>query len=224
MIYDLSWGQLRRLRAKGPDEPVRVYTFQHPAAWEAALERGYLTGAGESHQDPELGMHYGWMRERMRDRVPGFSGDMPVWAYLARPNLRQREYSAEARTLVVADVPRARMLVSDYNRWNQALNLSYVVDTEPEMEALVEAGLQVYPAETATPGMVASWDAIFDLDHSTWSPGKLSWCGPPLTLQACVDRIHLHEVVRAGLTRGRVGRNRPPFESRPRPRAGDTPA
>ncbi len=221
MIYSLSWGQLRRLHAKGPDDIVRVYTFQHPAAWEAARERGYLTGAEGAYSDPDFAVPYAWMRERMAERIPGFSGDMPVWAYLTRPNLRQRHHGPEPSVLVVADVPRGRMLLSDYDRWHQPLDLCYLVDTEAEMEALEEAGLQTYlVSRKATPEMMATWEGVFDLDHSGWSAEKLAYWRPPVVLQACVDRIHLSEVVRVRPVQGRVGRNRKPVKLRSSPVAG----
>lgn len=221
MIYKLSWGQLRRFHAKGPDDPVRVYTFQDTAAWDAARARGYLTGDAAFH-DPDYAVAYAWMRGQMQARIPGFSGDPPVWAYLTRPNMRQRDYDPGPTVLVVADVPRRRMLVSDYDRWHQPLDICYLTDTEAEMEALEESGLQTYlAAREATPEMMASWEAVFDLDDSGWSAEKRAFWKRPDVLQACVDRIHLSEVVRVGPAQGRVGRNRRPFEPYHPPTSGD---
>jgi hypothetical protein len=203
----LSLARVRRLLAKGPDDLVRVYTFQAAGAVEAASRRGYWTGDPGFAQEgyPEA---YAWMVRQMAARIPGFSGDYPMWAYLRRPNMRHHEYDATPSFLVVADVPRSRMLLSDYDRWHEPLNVSYLTDTEAEMVALEDAGLQTYAAtRVATPEMQATWEGVFDLSTEGWSPEKLAYWKRPNRIQASIDRIHPHEVVRISRVHGRRWRN-----------------
>lgn len=197
-----SKGRLRAIMAASPDARIRVHTFQAQAAWEAALRRGYLTGSGDfgTSVDDGFSEAYDWMRDAMARRLPGHTGDRPVWAYLGRPNLRQTGIFQAPTVLITADVPRARILVSDFHRWHCVLNGSRCSLTEAEFDSAPPGG-------RGDPDVVASWERIFDLGDRT-DPEILRWHGPANVLQACVDRIYVEEAVRVSVVRGRVGRNR----------------
>jgi len=197
----------RALIAMPPDRKVRIWTLQAAAAWEAAKVRGFWTGSAE-HVDAGIDLgrrnslrpQYEWMRRRMAERLAGFSGDFPIWAHLARPNLRQCPHFDSPTVLLVAEVPRGRMLVSDLRLWDSApMTRSYCAWTKAEDDAFEgEGGL--------APAVVASWDRVFDIADRS-DPEVIAWCGQADSLQACVDRIHPHEVILVRPVAGRVGRN-----------------
>ena len=186
----------KALLAAAPDTTVRVYTLQHAAAWEAATARGYLTGE-PLYAEPYFMRSYGWMRFQMSERLTAFSGDFPIWAWLKRPNMRQWHFDKEPGVMIVADVPLARLLLSDYDAWHAVLNNWWVSISEEEDDRFEKDG--VIPSET--------WPRIFDILGS--EPGlDRRWAGSKAYLQACVDRIYLDEVVRTRVEQGRTGRNR----------------
>jgi hypothetical protein len=196
---------MARLRAKQPDDLVRVYSFQSIAARDAAEAKGFWAGDA-AFIDPDFRTPYAWMIEQMQIRIPGFSGDYPIWAYLRRPNMRQRRYDEDA-VLVVADVPRKRMLLSDYDGWHNPLYFWYWASTQEEMDRLEAAGLQTFGCERdITPEMKKSWEAIFDLSERT-DPDVIAYNGRLDTVQATIDRIYTHEIVRITRALGRIGRN-----------------
>lgn len=213
MIRSIAPSKRRALIDMPPDRKVRVYTFQDVAALEAAEARGYWTGDKEYVEDDFDREHgctwlprYDWMRTKMAEHIPGYTGDYPMWAYLTRPNYRQVPYYRDDVVVIVADIPRGRMLISDYDFWHLPLNNDYCTWTEEEDERLTALGLNVRGAPV-TPEMMATWDRIFDLRDRT-DPAVIAWRQQPDSLQACIDRIYLHEVVQVKRSVGRVGRYR----------------
>ncbi|RYD68580.1 MAG: DUF3841 domain-containing protein [Verrucomicrobiaceae bacterium] len=198
---------------------VRVYSFQSVGAHEAAQARGYWTGDLEYVEDDFDRQHgcgwkfqYDWMRDQMRFRVPSYSGDYPVWAYLRRPNMRQTPVFQSPTVKLVADVPRQRMLISDYDRWHTCLNNGYCADTEEEDEAVDRLRAEKGFGRTARDAMsLKSWERIFDLSDIS-DPAKLAWMGgQPNDLQACIDRIYPEEIVSIRPVTGRLYKNRPGY-------------
>ena len=196
---------MRRLLDAGPDATVRIHTFQHPDAWALALSTGTLSGSA-AHADPDYAEQYEWMRDRMRELVPGYGGGFPVWAYLARPNMRRHPYG-EPRVLVAADVPRRRMVLSDLDRWVEALNRVHLADDGDGMRLLEDDGTQTWDGERGiTPAMRDSWLAVLDLDADAWPAAKRAYWGRAASVQACIEWIRLDEVAWASTVRGRLGR------------------
>ncbi len=203
MSNKVPYALRRRLLALRPGDTVRVHTYQSGASMEAARRLGYWTG-DERFVCPDYAVPYAWMRAQMAERLPAHSGDLPVWCYLGRQNLRQAPYRPDT-WLVVADVPFERVLVSDHDRWERTLDGDYVPETWAEWQALRAAGLRPNGVDNvATPAMVGTWHRVFDYRDRA-DPDR--FFGQPRRLQACVDRIHAHEVVRVSVATGRVGRN-----------------
>lgn len=144
----------------------------------------------------------------MAVRLPDYSGEYPVWAHLKRPNLRQTYCFAHPTVLVVADVPRERVLISDYDRWHSCLNHWFCSDTEAEDNEMERRWGRVGPGRAnLSVEMVRSWERIFDLRDVT-DPEQIAWRGGhPNVVQACVDRIFPHEVISVRPVTGRLGRN-----------------
>ena len=200
MPAHLSYARRRRLLAKQPTDLVRVYSIQSFEARDAAAALGYWTGSVE-HASKEWPEAYQWMHEQVVQRITLHSGDFPLWAYLSKPNMRRHKYDDDA-VMVVADVPRWRMLISDYDLWHYPLNVWYITESEEEDERLEKAGVITAAANrVATPEIKKSWERIFDLERP-----KTDWLGGVRSFQACVDRIYPHEVVRVSPALGRLGR------------------
>lgn len=190
-----------------PDEIVRIYSVQDAGAWDAARDRGYWTGSYEhivADEHNYLGP-YEWMRQQMAKRLDGFSGDFPIWGFFHRPNMRRRCFFKEPTVLLVADVPRGRMLVSDFSLWHAPLNNWYCAMSEQEDDAFDAEHKGGVGPSTVTDAMKSTWDRVFDLGPR--SQEAMRYVGPCNLLQACVDRIHLDEVVRVTRVTGRLGRN-----------------
>jgi hypothetical protein len=117
------------------------------------------------------------MRNEMAARVPGFSGEYPVWAWVESPVGRLRHAGGwgnigERMVLLILDVPVERVLRSSFHAWHAVLN-DTPLDIDDDGEPL--------------PGVdkKQSWRKIFDLAD----PTTLLW-GDPYA-QACVDGVDL---------------------------------
>jgi hypothetical protein len=83
--------------------------------------------------------------------------------------------------LLTIEVPPERVLVSDFMAWHFVLNDDYL--------PLDEADFLMREASPPTRAEIkASWERIFDPDRLT-KPQSYQ------ALQACIDRVYIHEVV-----------------------------
>lgn len=199
MVRDTTRTQTERLLAAPPDTPVRIHSYQAEEAYAEALRTGILHGHDDHAQYPTA---YAWMRESMT-RLPGFSGKLPVWGWLRRPDgrpkplgLMQGDMAGTVR--ITAIVPRGRMLISDLDLWHSVLNEHPVHLTTAESDAHEtrwpvrprdgHPDLDRYEAE-----MRATWPRVFDplapADHDFWGDRSA------MPLQACIDGIRMDEVV-----------------------------
>ncbi len=157
---------------------IRIHTFQHRDAWAQAQTRGYFTGGATLAKDAPWPLAYEWMREEMARRVPGFSGDFPVWAYAKRP-VGKRKYMRGDEVLITARVPRRRLLFSDHETWHIPLNGGFISSSEAEDDAW-----------DVTQDVRITWDRCLDICRP---PSR--WLGTNADIQACVDRLYLPEIV-----------------------------
>jgi len=194
MAERMPWSRRRELLEMPPEAPVRIWSFQHPAALDAARARGWLsgdhghTGAGDAEEMRNgngFWRAYGWMRGRKAERIPGFSGEAPVWAWVKRPSAKPMDAWRTDVIRITASVPRGRMLLSDEDAWHAVLNGRPYSLTEAESDT----GTGSVGAFATSP----TWERIFDLSPRTGE--QALWCGQPEYVQACVDRIYLNEIL-----------------------------
>ncbi len=172
-----------------PNAPVRIYTYQGPEVLDPMSARGFLTGHAETiESDPHWAASYRWMRDRMAERIPDHSGDYPVWAWLKRKTARSKHWRDRSDTVrITAEVPKCRILLSNFELWHSVLNNHLCADTEEEWDA---------DPDPSPETLHASWLRIFDFEPRP-DPASIPWLGWPdnLTVQACVDRIYENEIV-----------------------------
>jgi len=172
-----------------------LYTFQPKEAVKVARKVGYFT-CDEEHArdawdvnlkddtlwDGLMKRPYEFMRRQMAKRLPNYTGEYPIWAYVEKLDLRccRAEYKYET-VLMTIDVPDERVLISDFDGWHFVMNNGFFSISEKEDEEM----------ENATQRQKEkSWERIFDLDLDI----DEDWLGGEKYLQACVDRVYLHEV------------------------------
>ena len=178
-----------------PEELIRVYSYQNPEAWEEAQNRGYLTGSHGHPNDVSWDEPYAWMQTQMSKRITDFSGDLPVWAWLKRENGKKRINDPYVR--ITALVPRKRMLASCYDLWHHPLNNWFICTSEEEYEEYET----LYPkylghGEDADHQIHVErhWEKVFDLREARQGYFLKNY-GVLATIQLCVDRIYVNEVV-----------------------------
>lgn len=199
--------RLKALESMDPDQKVRVYTRQDPLAVEEARIRGYFTGSHGHRVDGDdfFDYPYEWMRQQMEKRIPNFSGDLPVWAWLKKQNERKWIESwvpKERKVLpptprIIALIPRKRILISCFELWHNHLNNWPVLYTEEEDQAFekkwpLNIGVNVNPEYQRE--VEANWEEVFNIT-GTRSPFLVENHGKVSVVQACVDRVYLDEVV-----------------------------
>jgi hypothetical protein len=67
---------------------VRVWTVQPLAVWEQVEQLGVAAVDPNRMSDGYVPLEYRWLVTQLRQRLPGYAGDLPWWAYCARPDLR----------------------------------------------------------------------------------------------------------------------------------------
>ncbi len=111
---------------------LKLWTIQAPEAWELAQQRGVLRADGR-RVDPWFRYPYRWLREQMRQRVPGATGCYPVWAWhTPKPDLRSSQYRQRGFRCVRIEfeAPPESVLLSDLEAWHAVLNGWYLPISE----------------------------------------------------------------------------------------------
>ena len=219
MATDLPLSRVQQLLALHPDAPVRVYTLQHPGAVAAARSRGYLTCdpayAFEAEDDPSdsdaagdgFAAAYRWIKDRMAERIDGFSGDFPVFCWLKRPSAKPLPASFGPMMRVSALVPCRRILLSWHDGFLTIGNTALFRPPEhfnrtsmASAEIMTDDG-----GETSRQATETSWHGILDVANPAFWPTRRRAHD---LVQACVDRIYLDEVysIRSVPTRNPSGK------------------
>lgn len=209
LMKQLPHSRIAAFLALPPDAPVRLYSRQGEEAWRLAEKRGYWTGEKEyiETDEHERLRPYAWMRDEMAARIPDFSGDYPMWAWLKRPSAKAKENSKkftgthEAIRLTVV-VPRSRILISDFDNWHCVLNDNPLCKTEAEYDHYSDAFPQHWSTYTEEQRVAyfnaisPTWRGIFAFEP-TRDRDIIRWSGSTkfFRVQACVDRFYWPEIV-----------------------------
>jgi len=122
----------------------------------------------------------------MKQRMPDYSGELPIWAWPTKPNTRFIKWQAkEPLVRIIADIPKERVLMSDFYLWHDVINEQHISLTEKEYDSIMD------PTDFQTKN---SWNHIFDIT-SIKSKEQMEWLGIDSMVQYCVDKIYKHEIV-----------------------------
>lgn len=183
---------------------MRLWTLQSWRAWEVFQQRGVLRADGRRAWR-DLRFHYRWMMTQMAERIPGYTGRFPIWAWHdPKPDLRATHYFSGGQRVVRIEfvVPDERGLLSDFETWHIPLNWGYLSDAcnEAELDADWDwweersggARWEELSPELQSEVM-QSWKRIFDLDWIHSCPGIHGGLGT----QAVLEEVWMSEVVKA---------------------------
>jgi len=201
---------MQRKRTGDETTTVRLWTIQPVEFWEASKEKGVLRSDGRRlAHGQDFRYPYRWLREQMKQRVPGYGGRPPLWFWLEKPDMRKTCWSEGGLGVIrlEVEVPEERVLVSDFLLWHTPLNGGYLGTSEADDDAFyreaerrlgrkhARVGDEDFP-EDLKKRVLASWERIFPY---RWRELEgLDWFGEiPGLLQACAEEIRVEEVVRA---------------------------
>ena len=214
MVKSMPYQRALRFAALPPDAPVRIYSRQTPEAWNVLKATGKLyctpehalegvwgveaNGIPSQDMTTRLMRPYEWMRERMAERIEGYSGHFPIWGWIKRPSTRPKHLmrfdDAEGHVLITAIVPRGRMVLSDFDRWHDPLNNWPCLPTEASFDAWDDTNPDDPQIRRE---MELSWNRVLSFGPQ---PGEdISWVGSyrRVVVQACIDGLFLEDVVAA---------------------------
>lgn len=179
---------------------MTLWTIQKAPAWERAKEVGVLRADGRRVYPDERDA-YRWMMEQMKERIPGYRGRYPVWAYPNRkPDLRRVQYypgSHCVRLGFTADP--SSVLVSHLGLWESVMSGQYCALTEAEDSAFRGEGVEwlynIWQHGDKDPvrakAIRESWGRVFDMAAAATDP---EWCVSPDNLQATLEEVAVDKV------------------------------
>ena len=198
----------RCLHRTGPNT-IRLWTFQPLDVCNGLLEQHTLY-VNPTHPRfladiDNFRDAYEWMREQMKERIPGYQGHYPWWAYDHFPDLRRYRWHTppygERLVRLELAIPSEQVILSGYDTWHWVLNRWYLPETfadEPTKASESEVwergaklgGVDTFKdnpfAEPWEAQLQASWRHIFDIDSGQ----------PRYTVQANFERLELTQVVK----------------------------
>jgi len=176
---------------------LQLWTIQPKSVWERAQDRGGLRTDGRL-VDPYFRPAYRWMIGQMAQRLTGYTGMYPVWAwYRPKPDLRHTGYLTKGTPGVRLGfiAPADKVLLSDFDAWHSVLNGGYCAPNAAEAEwcAHYEACDRATVAgdaarlEALRRERPATWERIFDLD--AWAVSN-----HPQYIQATLASVALSQI------------------------------
>lgn len=176
---------------------IRAWTIQRPSWWRTLQRRGEVRADGR-RVCRNFAPSYRWMMEQMHLRIPEYRGGFPIWFWFSpKPDLRDSGIlprGVQAHRIEL-ELPRARILLSDFGSWHCVLNRWHLPISWRESRDWDRKTKGYEPFVTALPDQFeaelrATWTRVFDLH--TLNRCKL-W-RPVTRIQGVVDRVLLSEV------------------------------
>lgn len=168
---------------------VRMKTYwsiQKKKAWEHMQKTGFIESSPEFIDHEWMGDAYQWMMEQMKKRLPHYRGEVPIWLWPNRPDMRHSAHDAKGTEIVRLTIrlPEEKVLLSDFDGWHSVINNSFLSDTEFEFDYWKEIGLS----------KEESWERIFDLTRER----DEEWRGKAedMVLQGTTGRVPIDAVVK----------------------------
>lgn len=184
-------------------ETVRLWTIQDLAAWKKTEKQGILRADGRRICFEHFRPAYRWLIQQMDQRISGYPGCYPVWAWAEKPDMRQSTHGAKGTliTRIEFELPRDQVLFSDFGSWHCVLDGYYLSKSEhankcfeafcrqararvflfgsPEAEVLIQSRIK------------RSWEHIFDFE---WLAQNPEWHGQNLSVQATTAFVPLESI------------------------------
>jgi hypothetical protein len=192
----------RKIPDLGSGPTIELWTRMNRKFYEQLLRNGVIRGS-EDHVWAEFVEPYKWMIEQMKQRIPGFAGGYPIWAWTRRKDAEWsgRPRKAHDRVLVRWRAPRDQVLLSDFFTWHAVLGGRLLARNEAEYDAwheeLEQRGLDRfgrhlddYPPDIRE-RLEASWQLVFD----GWDQIDGQWHGKHVRVQAVIPELRMNQVI-----------------------------
>jgi hypothetical protein len=170
-------------------QKIKLYTI-HPVVVLETLERETCLRGKASLADEDFFDAYHWLMLQMSKRIPDYRGGTPLFAWVEKPPFNEyREYvpAGGLGVCLEINIPRERILLSDFHLWHCVLNNWHLGLTNKEEERW-ERNRSTKQHRQA---MKKSWDRIFDLSLTSSSQGF----GVKNPVQATFEYFRFNEVV-----------------------------
>lgn len=137
---------------------------------------------------------YRWLIQQMSDRIDGYHGGYPIWAWPEKPDLRRSKYAMWNGRLSVRigfRVQRSRALIFDLDTWHCILHGGPITLCEQEFNL----------SDHWNPGQIKqTWQRVFDLP--LLERANSAWLGPaPRDTQVVLGEIYLSDIFHIDLFR-----------------------
>ncbi len=163
-------------------QTIRAWTIQPWIVWERLETRGSLTVdpqfAGNLHEC------YEWLRGQLLQRIPGYSGHYPWWAYRTRPDLRRARHTRcrdQRFVLIEMELPREQVLEFPFWAWDCIFYGRFLSTNQRESADWERRLREAVPDEDTNPlpepwlsELRSSWLRLFDSELPTqgWLSGS----------------------------------------------------
>lgn len=183
---------------------LRLWSIQPIEVWDILSNKGvFICNPKKStllYEDKKFQLAYKWLIAEMEKRIGKRPENVlsPIWAWYLRdwknkkPDLRESGYGERGRKSVCLylELPKDRVVLSDFNAWHYVLNRMYNEDskTEAEWKKIME-WYDNLPYNIREDLMYKSWQNIFDI-----TPYKTEWRSNGAYVQATFWELFLSDV------------------------------
>jgi len=181
---------------------MHIWTIQPLNVWET-LQRDGAVYVDEmrlpSNYVPDS---YQWLVAQLIQRVPGYPGTLPWWAYCRKPDLRShRHLQSGPQIRMELEIADTELLSFPCWAWSRVFSSDYLAFTEGEYRAWSEPMRRAVPdvdqwrlPEPCRTELETSWHRLFsvDLPRCSWDPER--FVGEPDCREAVFGRLRSADV------------------------------
>lgn len=193
----------RRIPYLGSGPTIELWTRMTPEFYEVLLRDGVIRGS-EEHVWEEFVEPYKWMIEQMKERIPGFTGGHPIWAWVRERDCdwQGMRHQQQDRVVIHWRAPRDQVLLSDFDGWHAAINFYLLARSAAEDDAwdeeLKRRSIRLNFARNYADlptdiqqRLEASWQLMFD----GWDQIDGRWYGKNVSIQGVIPELRLEQVI-----------------------------
>jgi hypothetical protein len=165
------------------------WTLQSLEAWDHFNKQEFMVGSTEFAGFSEP---YYWMMNQMKSRLDKYNGELPVWVWLKKPDMRSGGHFRRGTQCVRVELilNDEDVLLSDFLDWHCVLNNNYVSDNEQDWEDYIYAEDNGFDKEEIKN---KSWEKIFQWDRIR----EVEWEGSEeRVLQGVTGKIYFKQIVK----------------------------
>ena len=189
---------------------MKVYTIQNAEIIKSLNSKGFYSTDSRFICDESFLEPYQWLTNKAKTIISGWNTPRPIWVWKDRPDLRSHRFCSDPENpnniipsvLITLEIPREKILFTDFDLWHYVLNRCPVPYT-PQEDAILSKKFEntsFVSLNDLDPKLkiilTSTWDRIIWKDSSSYEKFHPDVFNPKLLrLQGITEQINSSNII-----------------------------